>query len=118
MRLNDGPEGWGLKLHMARKPKKTAAEPVHFIAEWLVHQNRIQAELAAECGVDKGTVSRWCSGDLPELPNLRKIASFLECEVNDLFHRPGELWLVEKYRAQDDSGQKRLEAVLTNAFPD
>lgn len=114
---------------MAKKPRKkpgpTKGSPKpartgprdHFIPEWLIKRNHIQAELAKETGADKGTVSRWMAGEIPSKRYIKKVADFLECSVNDLFHRPDELPLINKFRAQDDDGRSRLITVVNNAFP-
>jgi transcriptional regulator with XRE-family HTH domain len=101
-----------------KAPKPTPAGPQqHFIPDWLVHRNRIAAELAKETGADKGTVSRWVNGEIPSKRYIKKVAGFLECNVNDLFHHPKELPLINKFRAQDDDGQERFANVVNNAFP-
>lgn len=110
-RLND-PDGrsWQ-KLHMAQIPKihqgKTPPR-IHYIAEWAEKRGRKQSEFVAGVGADKGTVSRWFNGRLPEQPYLLKIAAFLELdEPNDLFRHPDDNWFKRMFEGRSE---KEIEA--------
>jgi transcriptional regulator with XRE-family HTH domain len=87
--------------------KKKTPPRIHFIAEWAERRGLIQADLAKEIGADKGTVSRWFGGNLPEQPYLLKIAAMLEVESpNDLFRHPDDNWFKQMF---DGRKQEEIE---------
>ena len=51
----------------------------------LTLKNISQGKLAKMSGIDRGTVSRYCNGDImPSLKNAVNIASALGCKLDDL----------------------------------
>ncbi|HEY8066591.1 MAG TPA: helix-turn-helix transcriptional regulator [Methylosinus sp.] len=94
-----------------------AGPRVHFIAEWLEHRGLSQAEIVRELGVNKGTVSKWCSGALPAEDNLRALAAFLELEPVELFRHPQDDWLTRFFMNRSTEQLKQMVATLNAAFP-
>lgn len=90
---------------------------VHFIAEWLEHRELSQAEIVRELGVNKGTVSKWCSGALPAEDNLRALAAFLEVEPVELFRHPQDDWITRFFMNRSTEQLKQMVATLNAAFP-
>jgi transcriptional regulator with XRE-family HTH domain len=94
--LNYLPIGTWQELHMAQVPKihhgKTPPR-IHYIAEWAEKRGKKQVDFVEAIGADKGTISRWFAGRLPEQPYLLKIAEFLAVdEPADLFRSPDDNW--------------------------
>jgi transcriptional regulator with XRE-family HTH domain len=113
-RLNDlSPRSWQ-KLQMAQVSKihqdKTPPR-IHYIAEWADKRGKKQVDFVGATGADKGTVSRWFAGRLPEQPYLLKIAAFLAVdEPADLFRHPDDNWFKRMFEGRsqkeiDDSKQ-------------
>jgi transcriptional regulator with XRE-family HTH domain len=90
---------------------------VHFIAEWLEHRGLSQADIVREIGVNKGTVSKWCSGALPGEDNLRTLAAFLEVEPVELFRHPQDDWITRFFMNRSTEQLKQMVATLNAAFP-
>jgi transcriptional regulator with XRE-family HTH domain len=77
------------RIHQNKTPRR-----IHFIAEWLDKRGLKQAHAVRALGVDKGTMSRWCRGDMPENKNLGPLIDFLQLEDPiDLFRHPNEVWI-------------------------
>ena len=77
------------RIHQDKNPRR-----IHFIAEWIKKRGMKQADVVRALGVDKGTVSRWCRGDMPENKNLGPLIDFLDLEDPiDLFRHPNEVWI-------------------------
>lgn len=90
---NDATLHCGVKLHMSQvaefKPRKKAARR-HFIAEWAAHRGVKQTDLIRVLGADKGTVSRWFAGNIPQDKYLRPLEEFLRVDVGGLFQHPSK----------------------------
>lgn len=96
-------------IHSGKTPRRT-----HYIAEWAAKRGRIQKDFVKNVGADKGTVSRWFAGALPETPYLLKIVAFLELEeIADLFRSPDDNWLTRMFEQR-----KRLMALLLEREPE
>ena len=61
---------------------------VHFIAEWIAAKGVKQIDVANALGINKGTVSKWCAGELPSEDNVRALAGYLEVEPIRIFSEP------------------------------
>jgi transcriptional regulator with XRE-family HTH domain len=98
------------KIHHRKTPGR-----IHYIAEWAEKRGVKQADLAREIGADKGTVSRWFNGSLPEQPYLLKIAEFLAVdEPADLFRHPDDNWFKRMFEGRSQKeieDSKRLVAI-------
>lgn len=94
------------KIHQAKTPRR-----IHYIPEWAEKRGKKQVDFASAIGADKGTVSRWFNGSLPEQPYLMKIAEFLSVdEPADLFRHPDDNWFKRMFEGRsqkeiDDSKQ-------------
>jgi transcriptional regulator with XRE-family HTH domain len=94
-------------IHKGKTPPR-----IHYLAEWAEKRGLIQAEFAKETGADKGTVSRWFAGRLPEQPYLFKITAFLQLEEpNALFRHPDDDWFKKMF-----AGRKQQEIDATKAI--
>jgi transcriptional regulator with XRE-family HTH domain len=100
------------KIHANKLPKR-----IHFIAEWLEHRGMSQADLVEHLGVNKGTVSKWCSGDLPSEENLVNIATVLNVDVPTLFRHPDDDWIARFFEGRNKEERKRMIDTLSIAFP-
>jgi len=100
------------RIHKDKTPTR-----IHFIAEWIEHRGYQQSDVVDAPGVNKGTVSKWCSGDLPSEDNLLILAGFLETEPNLLFHDPNDDWLARMFRQRTADERERMKAMLEAAFP-
>lgn len=81
---------------------------IHFISEWLEQLGLQQADVVDALGVNKGTVSKWCSGKLPSEDSLLALADFLKIDPNRLFHDPDGK---QKAHTQGPTIDKLLEVV-------
>ena len=95
---------------------------LHYLPEWIEHMRTSQADVAEALGVDKGTVSRWCAGALPERPNLEALAACLgREEMSELFHHPEDNWLHRRLRRaskeQQDKARRAVKAVVREILP-
>lgn len=95
------------KIHHGKTPPR-----IHYLAEWAKKRHKKQVDFIKATGADKGTVSRWFSGLLPETPYLLKITAFLELEEpNDLFRHPEDDWFKRMFQnrsKQEIEASKRL----------
>lgn len=66
-----------------------SSQRIHFIPEWLAVQGLRQIDIVNNIDVDKGTVSRWCSGRLPSEEYLEPLADFFGIKLSQLFTNPG-----------------------------
>jgi transcriptional regulator with XRE-family HTH domain len=100
------------KIHGGKTPFR-----IHFIAEWAERRHLRQTDFVEALDVDKGLVSRWFSGSLPQASNLERIAGLLEVDVNMLFRHPDEDWLSEFFKGRSEEERNRARQVLEIAFP-
>lgn len=100
------------QIHRSAEPAR-----LHFLNEWMDKRGVKQADLVRELGVDKGTVSKWCAGKLPQETNLIAIAAFFEIEPNDLFRHPDDDWLSRFFRDRSQEELNRMIETLKAAFP-
>jgi hypothetical protein len=118
---NDCGLPWALGLHMVAtrlKPKINIARRNHFIPEWAEKRNMTQADLVRETGVDKGTVSRWFSGNMPRDKHLDALVVCLDVEEREaLFRHPDDDWMARFLRGRPEDEKRRIRAVLLAAFP-
>lgn len=112
------------KIHAAKKPNKIqkihatrVTKRIHYLAEWLEHRQLNQADLVSELGVNKGTVSKWCAGDLPSEKNLLSLTAFLEIEPPALFRHPLDDWMSRLFKQRSEDELKRMVETLKAAFP-
>ena len=110
-----------IQLRMAatkRKSKPQVAHRLHFIPEWAEKRNLKQAEIVEETGADKGTVSRWFSGNMPQDKYLDALVSCLAVEdVEALFRHPDDDWIARFLGDRSDEEKERIRAILLAAFP-
>ena len=101
-----------------RKPKPQVPHRLHFIPEWAEKRNLKQAEIVQETGADKGTVSRWFSGNMPQDKYLDALAACLALDdVEALFRHPDDDWMARFLRDRSDEEKERIRAMLLAAFP-
>lgn len=95
------------RIHKDKHPPR-----IHYIAEWSEKRGKKQVDLVNATGADKGTVSRWFAGRLPEQPYLMKIAAYLAVdEPADLFRHPDDNWFKRMFEGRsrkDVEDSKRL----------
>lgn len=103
------------------RPKKKQSHPaqpgLHYISAWAEKRNIIQADFVKSLGVDKGTVSRWFDGKMPDETNLPRIAAFLDINIDDLFRPPEDDWIRRFFYNRSVDELKRIKATLEAAFP-
>lgn len=90
---------------------------IHYLNEWMELRGVRQADLVKTLGVDKGTVSKWCAGRLPQEGNLLGIAAFLRIEPNDLFRHPNDDWMARFLQGRSRDELERIKQTLEVAFP-
>lgn len=103
---------------MRSATEPVAGERIHFIAEWLERRGMSQADVVRELGVNKGTVSKWCRGDLPGEDNLRALAALLNVGPSDLFRHPLDDWMSRFFMHRSAEQLKRMVDTLKAAFPE
>lgn len=89
----------------------------HYIVEWADHRGLRQADITAEIGVDKGTVSRWFSGTIPSDQWIMRLAEMLGTTRDGLFRDPHDDWFVQFFRDRSDEERERARVMLEAAFP-
>jgi transcriptional regulator with XRE-family HTH domain len=133
--LNDGPNQPGVVLHcvkrsagnytMANDQTKVTRihedknpRRIHFIAEWIDKRGLKQADVVRALGVDKATVSRWCSGYVPENKNLGPLVKFLQLEApSDLFRHPDDTWMSRFFEGRTREELEHIRRSLEVTFP-
>jgi transcriptional regulator with XRE-family HTH domain len=91
---------------------------IHFIREWAERRGMRQADIVRGLGVDKGLVSKWFNGALPQAENILRLAElFALDEPSDLFRHPDDDWLAKFFRDRSQEELKRMIATLEAAFP-
>jgi transcriptional regulator with XRE-family HTH domain len=100
------------KIHGNKTPIR-----LHFIVEWAERRGLRQTDIVNELEVDKGQVSRWFGGQLPQASNLERLAALFEIEPNMLFRHPDEDWLAEFFKSRSEQEQQRAKQMLEIAFP-
>jgi transcriptional regulator with XRE-family HTH domain len=119
--LNDTPSASGLTLRMMQSTgsiKRKLPQRIHFLAEWAARRGLSQADIARETGADKGTVSRWFAGSLPEQPYVLKIVGALKLKsANDMFRDPDDILLKDFMHGRSEEERKRIMNTLKTAFP-
>jgi transcriptional regulator with XRE-family HTH domain len=99
-------------IHSPRAPNHR-----HSIVEWADHRGLRQADICAELGVDKGTVSRWFSGTIPSDQWIMRLAEMLGTTRDGLFRDPHDDWFVQFFRDRSDEERERARVMLEAAFP-
>jgi transcriptional regulator with XRE-family HTH domain len=100
------------KIFGTRNPTR-----IHFLAEWAERRGMIQADIARELGVDKGTVSRWFDGFLPKEQTIPLLAEILSIEPSALFRHPDDDWIARIVSGRNDDEKQRIIAMIDAAFP-
>lgn len=106
------------KIHTDKQPIR-----IHYIAEWLAHRGLKQVDIlnsmieAGFLDINKGTISKWCSGQMPSEKYLLVLADVMSIGPNDLFRDPDDDWLTALFRSREKSEKKRMRAMLEAAFP-
>jgi transcriptional regulator with XRE-family HTH domain len=102
----------------ACNPVKPKSNRNHFIPEWAEERTKTQADLVRETGADKGTVSRWFSGNMPRNKHLDALVVCLQVADREaLFRHPNEDWIVRFLRERSEDEKKRIRTMLSAAFP-
>jgi hypothetical protein len=108
-------------LHMAQVTKihsRKTPTRLHYISEWAEIRGLRQVDFANELGADKGSVSRWFAGSLPEQPYIMRIAEMLSLETpNDLFRDPSDTWQRRLFENRTKEEKERMVQMLELAFP-
>lgn len=100
-----------------KNQKANSGQSLHFIAAWAEKRELKQADFVRSLGVDKGTVSRWFVGKMPDETNLPRIAAYLSVGIDDLFRPPEDDWIRRFFYNRSVSELKRIKATLEAAFP-
>jgi transcriptional regulator with XRE-family HTH domain len=101
------------RIHQAKTPKR-----IHYIVEWAERRGLKQSEVTASLGVDKSTVSRWFSGQVPTDKYIHALAGLFELEQpSDLFRHPDDDWLSRFFRDRTEAERDRAIQILRAAFP-
>lgn len=96
------------QIHKGKNPPR-----LHYLAEWAERRGLKQVDIIRETGADKGTVSRWFAGKMPETPYLFKLIGALELddEPNAFFRHPDDDWFKKMFagrRQQEIDDAKTL----------
>ena len=100
------------KIHGSRTPTR-----LHYLPQWAERRGLIQADIARELGVDKGTVSRWFDGYLPKEQSIPQLCGLLQIEPGALFRHPDDDWLSRIFADRNDDERARILAMIEAAFP-
>lgn len=100
------------RIHESRTPPR-----LHFIPEWLEKRGLKQADVVRELDIDKGTVSKWCKGQLPQETNLVRLAAMLHTEPMSLFRHPDDDWIAQMFKNRSADELQRMRETLKAAFP-
>jgi transcriptional regulator with XRE-family HTH domain len=120
---NDAVDGIAVQFRMPQRKiavihKGKTPERLHYLERWAELRGKKQSDFANEGLADKGTVSRWFSGQLPTEANLQKIAVFLDLEdANTIFRDPDDDWMRRLFDGRSAEERKRMLATLEAAFP-
>jgi len=100
-------------IHGSKNPNR-----LHYLADWIERRHLKQADVVRALGVDKATVSRWCSGQMPEQKNLDQLIGFLALEdPNDLFRHPDDTWIRRFFVGRSRDEIDHIRRVLEVTFP-
>jgi hypothetical protein len=118
---NDGPGCAGIALHMAATPrihKDKTSRRKHYVPEWAEVRQLTQADIVKATGADKGTVSRWFSGNTPQDHYLDALAGCLSLDDREaLFRHPDDDWMARFLRGRSAEERERIKTLLEMAFP-
>lgn len=101
------------RIHQGKTPRRK-----HFIPEWAEVRHLKQADIARDTGADKGTVSRWFAGNLPQDQYLDAVVGCLSLDSRDaLFRHPDDDWMAKFLRNRSAEERERIKQMLEAAFP-
>lgn len=101
------------RIHHGKTPRR-----VHYIPEWAEKRGLRQADIVELLGADKGTVSRWFNGVLPQKKWLEPLAALLKARsVQALFSHPDDDWIAQFFEERSAEERQRAISILENAFP-
>jgi transcriptional regulator with XRE-family HTH domain len=100
------------EIHGSKTPVR-----IHYLQEWLDHRHMSKADLVRAMDINKSSVSKWCTGDLPSEKNLLIIAAALEIEPEALFRHPLDDWMTKFFKQRSEDELKRMVETLKAAFP-
>lgn len=69
-------------------------------------------DLAAKIGADKGSVSRWFSGVLPQDRWLLIIAEAFETDYHGLFRHPADQWMIDLFKGRSAPEKLKIRQML------
>lgn len=101
------------RIHQDKTPHR-----LHYIAEHAERLGMKQADIVAQIGIDKASVSRWFSGRLPSERHLEALALLFSTDVPGLFRHPDDDWLSRFFKARNQEEIERAQRILRDAFPD
>lgn len=101
-----------VRIHSGKTPQR-----IHFLAEWADRRGMTQAEIVRLLEVNKGTVSKWFGGALPQESNIVALAAILKIEPSQLFRHPDDDWLTQLFHDRSEEEKKRIIATIETAFP-
>lgn len=105
------------RIHQNKRPVRR-----HFIAEWAEVRNLRQTDIveqlaAAGWDVDKGLVSRWFAGTLPQPRYQVALAALFEIEPEQLMQNPETDWLTRFFAGRSREEVERIKQAMELAWP-
>lgn len=101
-----------VKIHEGKTPQR-----IHYLTEWAERRGMTQADIVRLLGVNKGTVSKWFGGALPQESNILALAEIFAIEPTQLFRHPDDDWLAQLFRDRSEEERRRMIATIEAAFP-
>lgn len=100
------------QIHAGETPVR-----IHYIVERAKRLGLKQVDLVRELGVDKGTVSKWFDGGLPDSKNIRRLAAVLQCqEPSEIFRHPDDDWMSRLLRRSNTDQKAQIKRMLEAGF--
>ncbi|WP_429924899.1 helix-turn-helix domain-containing protein [Agrobacterium vitis] len=101
------------KIHSGKTPHR-----LHFIPEWAEKRNLRQVDIVREVGADKGLVSKWFKGVLPNPEYLESLAALFSTDVSGLFRHPDDDWLSRFFLDKTEEQKEKAISMLKIMFDD
>jgi transcriptional regulator with XRE-family HTH domain len=99
------------QIHQGKTPNRR-----HFIPEWAEVRHLSRQDIINELDVDKGQVSRWFNGQLPQPRMQARLEALLDLPRNGIFRHPDVDWLSRLFEGRDKEERDRMKQSIELAW--
>lgn len=76
-----------------------------------------QTDIVKELDVDKGTVSRWFKGQLPQAAQQETLAALFQIEPEALLRHPDDDWMSRFFHGRSQEEKDRIKQAMELSWP-